>query len=744
MHTSSSLQELLARSEAERTLGPYRLVKRLGDGAFGSVWQAEEVFEDQVLRSVAVKLFSVDDMGPSRGGTDASGGTEGRRNRIFREAQALCKIDHHNVVRYYALAHDSSRSVLGLVMELVTGESLQQKIEDDGKLSWQTVSSIGLAIASALTALHRINIIHRDVKPANIVESGGSYKLIDLGIAGERRTANKGSRVVMNDLPMGAVGTTLTLQTQEMRVEGAPLAIESVLPSGTIGYIDPAAYVEPHTPASDLYSLGAALFECVTGKLPAVAAAAKKGDKGLRGAVLDGRERPPAVHDLEPEVPDRIANVIDALLDPDPSKRPASAEAVVQMLRPERRAGSRVPPEPGSRGRRNAALGVGVLLLASLAFGWARHAQGLSARDWLYWDREDGSGWARRCAAHVEAKRYDSAQGACARSLALGVKDRRVRAETLVALSTVAHHRGRPNQALGFLAQSLATGETEGAIAALKEFCPSGGAERTPGYLGMKIIVAGADAAAGPAQMWLKRPPGPGKNVAPVLLDAPECVALISPSRPDPASLRVYYRVHRNHAKAGGAPGYVLPDSFLPRAARGEWLEKCYEAFVGGRRGDATEMCRKAIEAGDADQVMRAARVLGKVRAQLSDLDNALEWLTLVWQFNPDPTSDVRDEIGRLCAAKSALRRAPDDPRNWLVVSWPFDDRTANLRPEPSTTALGVPETLVRPTCVLGRKHSSPYWFEVDGTLDGRNLHGFIHGAVIDPLTEAEREGKLQ
>src|SRR6185436_12685344 len=108
--------------------------------------------------------------------------------------------------------------------------------------------------------------------------------------------------------------------------------------SGTLGYIDPASLSVEATTASDLYSLGATLFQCLTGLLPAAAAARIAGTDGLKGEVLDGRARAPSLGDVAPGSHPALVTLIDALLDPDPAKRPRSAEGVSWELERIRRA----------------------------------------------------------------------------------------------------------------------------------------------------------------------------------------------------------------------------------------------------------------------------------------------------------------------------------------------------------------------------------------------------------------------
>jgi len=225
-------------------------------------------------------------------------------------------------------------------MEHVDGASLEQRLRQKGRLPLDEALAVGAAIASALSAVHRAGLVHRDVKPANIVEAHGVPKLIDFGIAAAPRrprlavaVAPRG-RVQMADLPPAAVGSSMATLTGVVTDPDAtdPALPSALWPSGTVGYIDPHCVAEgaPATPASDLYALGATLFECITGRLPSVAAAGDRG--GLKGEVLDGRAPAPPLADLAPSAPPGLARLVDALLAPDRARRPASAERVAMEL----------------------------------------------------------------------------------------------------------------------------------------------------------------------------------------------------------------------------------------------------------------------------------------------------------------------------------------------------------------------------------------------------------------------------
>ncbi|WP_437591761.1 serine/threonine-protein kinase [Sorangium sp. So ce1000] len=259
-------------------LGPFRLVRQLGSGGFAPVWLAEEVYEGRKLRDVAIKLFFVPEQ--LAGSPDA---TSAWRDTILDEAQALCRVEHPNVVRFYSFQRDDALGVVGLVMEYVAGTSLDALARASGRLPERVVLEAASAVAWALAAVHTAGLVHRDVKPANVVQGAGVYKLIDFGISGgnartwvERGLATSSgppptppvdgySGTVLAEEPAGA---TVTLSGPV--VAGGVRELGAVL-AGTPGYIAPECAVagQTATPASDLYALGVLIFRLRTGSLPA-------------------------------------------------------------------------------------------------------------------------------------------------------------------------------------------------------------------------------------------------------------------------------------------------------------------------------------------------------------------------------------------------------------------------------------------------------------------------------------------
>ncbi len=249
----------------EVILGRFRIEDRIGSGGFGTVYRA---WDERLQRPVAVKVI------------DREHGTP----RVTREAQAVARLTHRNIATLYELASDGERAFL--VSELIEGETLRA-LGRQGALTDRLVAQVGADAAAALTAAHRAGVVHRDVKPENILVAANQAKLVDFGIAriaGER---------------------TLT-------ATGAVL--------GTLAYMAPeqADGLRPG-PAADVYSLALTLYECLTGEHPLL----REGPAATARAI--GEPIPP-LEQIRPELPQAVTETIDAALDPDPEERPLASE----------------------------------------------------------------------------------------------------------------------------------------------------------------------------------------------------------------------------------------------------------------------------------------------------------------------------------------------------------------------------------------------------------------------------------
>lgn len=254
--------------------GRYRLQRRVGVGGMGEVWQA---LDESLGRVVAVKPLA-----PAPGSSDEEAARA--KERAMREGRIAARLQHPGAVTVYDVAEDGGRPVL--VMEYVPGENLAELIARRGTLPADEVARIGAEVGAALAAAHAAGIVHRDVKPANIlITEGGQAKITDFGIARAR-----------GDVTVTATGLLV----------------------GTPAFLAPevARGAEP-SPTSDVFSLGATLFTALEGRAPF-------GDGDNAMAVLHAVAGGQAVTRVDQSP---VSDVVEHMMRPDPARRPTMAEA---------------------------------------------------------------------------------------------------------------------------------------------------------------------------------------------------------------------------------------------------------------------------------------------------------------------------------------------------------------------------------------------------------------------------------
>ncbi|MEU9186083.1 serine/threonine-protein kinase [Streptomyces sp. NPDC048484] len=260
--------------------GRYRLVESIGQGGMGRVWRAADETLD---RQVAVKEMRIDGVDQEDAGT--------RRERTLREARATARIDHPSVVRVYDVVDEGER--LWIVMELVDGRSLERVVAEDGPLSPRDAARIGLALVAALGQVHAGGVLHRDIKPGNVLV--------------ERRAG----RVVLTDFGIAAIQDAEALTMVGMLV-GSP---DYMAPERISG--------RPQGPPSDLWSLGATLCAALGGRSPFSRATTLA---TLHAVLYEEPEIPPAAAGA-------LREALTALLKKDPAERPG-LEELVSLLAP--------------------------------------------------------------------------------------------------------------------------------------------------------------------------------------------------------------------------------------------------------------------------------------------------------------------------------------------------------------------------------------------------------------------------
>jgi eukaryotic-like serine/threonine-protein kinase len=335
LRTAEDATQPLAAFARRMVLGRYSLERKLGAGGFGVVWLA---FDEKLEREVAVKVI------PREGDDPVS-------ERAEREARVAARLNHPGIVALYELGADEDATYL--VSELVPGRNLAELIRH-GAVSDRDVARIGIALCDALAHAHQRKVIHRDVKPQNVIvvadpaAGAGFAKLADFGVA----------HLATGD-PLTRTGDVV----------------------GTLAYMAPEqAEGERVTAAADVYSLALTLYEAWTGTNP-VRASSPMGTARRLGTPL------PPLRSRRRDLPETLGRAIDAALDPDPEQRPtirqlrSALEADDEDLSDE---GGLV--EPGTlerlglaRRRRRAPAGVLAVVAARAAAGAAAGAIVLGA-----------------------------------------------------------------------------------------------------------------------------------------------------------------------------------------------------------------------------------------------------------------------------------------------------------------------------------------------------------------------------
>ena len=259
----------------------YEIIKKIGNGGMATVYKAT----DKVLkRDVAVKILR-----------DEFTTDEEFIKRFDVEAQSAARLTHPNIVSIYDVGVEDNLHYI--VMELIKGKTLKEIIlEERGPLPWKWSVNVAIQIASALETAHRNNIIHRDIKPHNIIiTEDGIAKVTDFGIA----------KAVSNST-ITAFGTTI----------------------GSVHYFSPEHARGGFTDAkSDLYSLGVVLYEMVTGKVPFDA------DTPVSVALKHMQEKPEEPVEVNPNVPIAVNNIIMKALQKDTNLRYQTATDMLDDLR---------------------------------------------------------------------------------------------------------------------------------------------------------------------------------------------------------------------------------------------------------------------------------------------------------------------------------------------------------------------------------------------------------------------------
>ena len=257
----------------------YELIEKIGSGGMATVYKARDLV---LKRYVAVKVLREEYT------TDNE-----FIKRFNTEAESAASLTHPNIVSVYDVGKEGS--LYYIVMELIKGKTLKEIIVEDGRMGWKWSVKIAKQIAQALETAHKNNIIHRDIKPHNIIiTEDGTAKVTDFGIA----------KAVSNST-ITAFGTTI----------------------GSVHYFSPEHARGGYTDAkSDLYSLGVVLYEMVTGRVPFDA------DTPVSVALKHMQEKPIEPIVLNPAIPQSLNNLIMKAMQKDPNQRYSSATEMIEDL----------------------------------------------------------------------------------------------------------------------------------------------------------------------------------------------------------------------------------------------------------------------------------------------------------------------------------------------------------------------------------------------------------------------------
>jgi len=257
--------------------GRYELISRIAIGGMGEVWKATDTV---IGRTVAIKILKEEYFGD-----------HGFRERFRAEARHAALVNHEGIANVFDYGEEEGNAYL--VMEMVPGEALSTILEREKVLAPDRVLSIVHQTALALHQAHQAGLVHRDVKPGNLlITPDGSVKITDFGIAR-----------VADQVPLTATGQVM----------------------GTVQYLAPEqASGKPASPATDIYSLGIVAYEALSGRRPF------RGESQVSIAMAHIKEAPP---ELPGTVPEPVRKLVMACIAKKPEGRPATAEALAKAAK---------------------------------------------------------------------------------------------------------------------------------------------------------------------------------------------------------------------------------------------------------------------------------------------------------------------------------------------------------------------------------------------------------------------------
>src|SRR5512139_2614725 len=274
-------------------LGPYEIQSAIGAGGMGEVYKARDTRLD---RSVAIKVL------PPAFSADPE-----RRARFEREAKTIAGLNHPHICTLHDVGEYEGSTFL--VMEHLTGETLAQRLEK-GPLPLEQALTVATEIADALSAAHRQGVIHRDLKPGNVMLTKAGAKLLDFGLAKLKGHGEQPAAAHLASAP----------------TQSTPLTGEGMI-VGTLQYMAPEQLEgKPADARTDLWALGAVLYEMLTGKR----AFERATSASVIAAILD--REPPPVSSLQPLAPPSLGRLVSRCLAKDPDERWSAANDLKPCL----------------------------------------------------------------------------------------------------------------------------------------------------------------------------------------------------------------------------------------------------------------------------------------------------------------------------------------------------------------------------------------------------------------------------
>lgn len=258
----------------------YRLTERIGEGGMAEVYRGTDL---RLGREVAVKILRPQYASDQK-----------FLERFLQEARAMASFSHPNIVNVYDVGREGRRYYI--VMEYVPGTDLRRLLQQRGRLPVREALEIARQIAAGVGAAHRKGIVHRDIKPGNVlITPAGEAKVADFGIARAMTATHHLTE------PGVVWGTTAYLSPEQIRGEAA-------------------------TPSSDVYAIGVVLFEMLAGRTPF------QGEDRVAIALQHLNELPPKLSQLNPRVPPSVERLVERMLAKDPAQRFATADEVASVI----------------------------------------------------------------------------------------------------------------------------------------------------------------------------------------------------------------------------------------------------------------------------------------------------------------------------------------------------------------------------------------------------------------------------